>query len=212
MPAIRVAAAYASGVISQLSGTIVQHGENHAVVDVAGVGYAVQVTPTHALELRHGERATVTTAMIVREDAISLYGFRDATEREVFDLLTGVSGVGPKSAMSVLSQLTPVQLAQAIANDDVAAFKRVTGVGPKTAKLIILNLKDKLPAAGGVSDAVTISAPASMRADVIEALVGLGTAQKVAEQAVDQALEDAGAADSVPSLLRAALAIIGAKR
>lgn len=211
MPAIPDVAAYASGVIAQLTGTIAHHGATQVVVEVNGVGYAVQLTPTHALELRLGAQVTIVTATIVREDAITLFGFRSVDEREVFDLLTGVSGVGPKSAMSVLAQLTPEELARAIADDDVNAFKRVPGVGPKTAKLIILNLKDKLAASSGTTPRMQ-AAPSATRADVVEALVGLGTQQKAAEQAVDTALQDAAAGESVQTLLRAALAVIGAKR
>ncbi len=211
MPAIPDVAAYASGVIAQLTGTIAHHGATQVVVEVNGVGYAVQLTPTHALELRLGAQVTIVTATIVREDAITLFGFRSVDEREVFDLLTGVSGVGPKSAMSVLAQLTPEELARVIADDDVNAFKRVPGVGPKTAKLIILNLKDKLAASSGTTPRMQ-AAPSATRADVVEALVGLGTQQKVAEQAVDTALQDAAAGESVQTLLRAALAVIGAKR
>ena len=211
MPAIPDVAAYASGVIAQLTGTIAHHGATQVVVEVNGVGYAVQLTPTHALELRLGAQVTIVTATIVREDAITLFGFRSVDEREVFDLLTGVSGVGPKSAMSVLAQLTPEELARVIADDDVNAFKRVPGVGPKTAKLIILNLKDKLAASSGTTPHMQ-AAPSATRADVVEALVGLGTQQKVAEQAVDTALQDAAAGESVQTLLRAALAVIGAKR
>ena len=211
MPAIPDVAAYASGVIAQLTGTIAHHGATQVVVEVNGVGYAVQLTPTHALELRLGVQVTIVTATIVREDAITLFGFRSVDEREVFDLLTGVSGVGPKSAMSVLAQLTPEELARVIADDDVNAFKRVPGVGPKTAKLIILNLKDKLAASSGTTPRMQ-AAPSATRADVVEALVGLGTQQKVAEQAVDTALQDAAAGESVQTLLRAALAVIGAKR
>lgn len=214
MPANQGAGAYASDVIAQLTGSIVHHGATQVVIEVAGVGYAVQVSPTHALELRLDHITTIVTATIVRDDAISLFGFRSFAEREVFDLLTGVPSVGPKSAMSVLSQLTPAELAAAIADENVNAFKSVSGVGPKTAKLIILKLKDKLTPVASASGAAAANTGVShsMRQDVVDALVGLGTQLKVAERAVDEALESAEQGATVPTLLRASLAIIGAKR
>lgn len=212
MPRIRAAGAYAELVISQLTGTVSYVGATRAIITVGGVGFDVLVTATHALELRVGTELTLTCTLVVREDSLTLYGFRDAHEREVFELLTSVSGVGPKSAMGVLAQLRPDELATAVENEDVAAFKKVSGVGPKTAKLITVQLKGKLvaapPAAAGGAGAVS----GTTRDDVVEALVGLGTPQKQAQEAVDRASEDAAATADVPTLLRAALRELGAKR
>lgn len=200
--------------IAQLTGQIAHIGAASIVIDVQGVGYRVLITAAHALELRHGQQLTVVTELVVRDDALQLFGFRTAAEREVFLLLTTVSGVGPKSAMAVLGQLGPAELATAVANDDEKAFKTVPGVGPKTAKLILLQLKGKLqqpPAAGE-----TTAAPATTSAaadDVIEALVGLGSQQKIAVAAVEAVLEDpAYAGADVQTLLRAALQQLGSRR
>lgn len=200
--------------IAQLSGSIVQIGAASVVLDVHGVGYRVQLTAAHALELRTGEPATVVTELVVRDDALQLYGFRNASEREVFGLLTTVSGVGPKSAMAVLGQLSPAELAEAVANDNERAFKSVPGVGPKTAKLILLQLKGKLAVSQPtVVEAAPQPTTSVVADDVIEALVGLGTQQKQAAAAVETVLErdDAEHLD-VQSLLRAALQELGSRR
>lgn len=200
--------------IAQLSGSIVQIGAASAVLDVQGVGYRVLITAAHALQLRIGEHTTIVTELVVRDDALLLYGFRDVSEREVFGLLTSVSGVGPKSAMAVLGQLTPAELAEAVANDNERAFKTVPGVGPKTAKLILLQLKGKLAAAQpAATEAVASGATSVVADDVIEALVALGTQQKQAAAAVAAVLErDADDARDVQSLLRAALQELGGRR
>lgn len=190
------------GMVLATTGTIV-------VIEVGGVGLAVQVTPQQALSLRVGAEARLHTALVVREDDLSLYGFAEADELAVFDLLRGVSGVGPKSAMGVLAAMSPAELAQAVAQEDDGAFRRVSGIGPKTAKLIVVSLAGKL---GMV--ATTRSSRAStpsVRDDVTIALVGLGWPERTAAQAVEDAL--VGATDSeretVPALLRLALSALG---
>ena len=198
--------------IASLTGTVVHLGAATAVLEVGGVGYEVLLTPAHALELRHGDTTTLITELVVREDAQLLYGFRGFNEREVFRQLTAISGVGPKSALGVLSQLDPDALARAVEHDDESVFKRVPGVGPKTAKLIILQLKGKLRVGAAAPEAPAPQTPA-MHADVIEALVGLGTPAKQATTAVEAALERSGGeAADVPELLRAALRELGGRR
>ncbi len=212
MPQTRAVAAYAEAVISQLTGTLSYVGATRVVISVGGVGFEVLVTGTHALELRTGAEATITTALVVREDSLTLYGFRDAAEREVFERLTSVTGVGPKSAMGVLAQLTPSQLATAVEDEDVAAFKKVSGVGPKTARLIVVQLKGKLVAAAPGATGAAPALGGGMRDDVVEALVGLGTPQKQAQEAVQRAAGDAAATVDVSTLLRAALRELGGAR
>lgn len=202
--------------IASLTGRVAELGAASLVLDVHGVGWLVQITPTHALSLRSGSTVTVATRMVVREDAMTLYGFRDQREREVFDLLVAISGVGPKSALGVIAQLDPDALARAVADDDDAAFKKVSGVGPKTAKLILLQLKGRLaPVAAAPGATPTLPIAPSMSDDVIEALIGLGTPAKTAAVAVAEALEATGddaARITVPDLLRAALGRIGPRR
>ncbi len=181
----------------------------HAVIEVGGVGLAVQVTPRHGLTLRVGSEATVRTALIVREDDLSLYGFAEADELAVFDHLRSVTGVGPKSAMGVLAVLTPSEIARAVTLEDDAVFRKVSGIGPKTAKLIVVSLAGKLVVTHS-SESVVKAAP-SVSESVLVALVGLGWNERAAMQAVDDAIAEASETerDVVPALLRRALANLG---
>ncbi len=197
--------------ISSVRGTVLTVAGTVAVIDVGGVGLAVQVTPQHGLTLRIGSEATLHTALIVREDDLSLFGFATRAELEVFDLLRGVSGVGPKSALGVLSTLSPDEVARAVAIEDDAPFRKVSGIGPKTAKLIAVSLQGKLVPIVAASAVAGTGVAASIGANVVAALVGLGWNERVAAQAVDDA---AGSAtdderDSVQALLRLSLATLG---
>jgi Holliday junction DNA helicase RuvA len=199
--------------ISSVRGTVLTVAGTVAVIEVGGVGLGIQVTPQHGLTLRIGQEAMLHTALIVREDDLSLFGFATPEELTVFDLLRGVSGVGPKSALGVLATLTPVQIAQAVAAEDDAPFRKVSGIGPKTAKLIAVSLAGKLiaPAAPAAS---SVSSPGTVSGSVIAALAGLGWNDRVAAQAVDEAAQEASAEErgSVQALLRLALARLGPQR
>jgi Holliday junction DNA helicase RuvA len=196
--------------IASVRGTVLTVAGTVAVIEVGGVGLAVQVTPQHGLTLRVGHEARLHTALIVREDDLSLFGFATPEELTVFDLLRGVSGVGPKSALGVLATLTPAQVATAVANEDDAPFRKVSGIGPKTAKLIAVSLAGKL-LAPAATPGVSTAASTSITTNVVTALVGLGWNERVATQAVDDAV--ASAADdernSVQALLRLSLAALG---
>jgi Holliday junction DNA helicase RuvA len=196
--------------IASVRGTVLSAVGTMAVIEVGGVGLAVQVTPQHALSLRVGSEAMVRTALIVREDDLSLFGFAEAEELTVFDLLRGVTGVGPKSAMGVLAAMSPGEIAQAVALEDDAAFRKVSGIGPKTAKLIVLSLTGKLAVATAARAAAS-PRRSTVGENVTVALVGLGWPERVAIQAVEDALADASDADraSVPTMLRLSLAQLG---
>lgn len=198
--------------ISSLRGTVLSASGGAAVIEVGGVGFAVQLTPDHVLSLRVGDEAFVHTSLIVREDSLQLFGFADAEQLQVFELLTGVTGVGPKSAIGVLSVLTPDQIADAIAADDDAPFRKVSGIGPKTAKLIVVSLAGKLAVtrrAAPVRRAA--AAPSSIGDSVLVALVGLGWPEKVAAEALAEVVADTDekTRDSVQALLRLTLARLG---
>ena len=192
--------------IASLRGTVLEATGSTLVIEVAGVGYAVAVTPDHALSVRTGELVLLHTTMVVREDDISLYGFPDRQRLEVFDLLRGVTGVGPKSAMGVLGALTPEEIASAVTNDEDAVFRKVSGIGPKTAKLIVVSLTGKL-----IAVRATASAPrrAARGADVLVALVGLGYQERAAQTALDDVLAARPDEQQTTVLLRAALALLG---
>ncbi|WP_382305708.1 Holliday junction branch migration protein RuvA [Herbiconiux sp. UC225_62] len=199
--------------ISALRGSVLSVAGGNAVIDVGGVGFSVAVTPRHALTMRVGAETTVLTTLIVREDSLSLFGFPDQDSLDIFSLLVGVTGVGPKSALGVLAEMTPGEVALAVAREDDAAFRKVTGIGPKTAKLIVVSMAGKIAARPQDSGATAGKASPSrvVRDNVERALVGLGWPERNAAAAVDDALESASAADAanVQSLLRLALAVLG---
>lgn len=195
--------------IASLRGTCIDIAGSAVVIEVGGVGYAVTVTPAHALTMRQGSEVFVRTAMIVREDEHLLFGFESTDALQVFDLLRGVSGVGPKSAMGVLAHMDPAQIANAVANEDDGAFRKVSGIGPKTAKLIIVALSGKLVAfeQAAVVAAARGTAVHPAAVDVVSALIGLGWREDAAQSAVDDAVanEPGAAAMGTQALLRAAL-------
>lgn len=196
--------------ISSLRGTVLAAGGNAVIIDVGGVGIRVNVTPAFALAVRVGDEASAHTSLIVREDALTLYGFSTIAELDLFELLIGVTGVGPKSALGVLSAMSPEHVARAVSDEDDAAFRKVSGIGPKTAKLIIVSLTGRLVVATPVDDApVTVASDVSDQ--VLAALTGLGWSEKVAASALEETLADVEERDraSVPVLLRRVLAALG---
>lgn len=195
--------------ISSLHGTVLRAGADHVVVGVGGVGFQVAVPADVAHTSVIGGELLLHTNLVVRDDSLSLYGFLEPEELEIFTLLTTVTGVGPKSALGVLSHLTADQIAQAVFDEDDAPFRRVSGIGPKTAKLIVLQLAGKVQA---VRPAATVPQAASGITDqVAAALVGLGWSEKVAAEAASAGAEDASEAElaSVSSLLRRTLSLLG---
>ena len=197
--------------ISSVRGTVLGAVGTTAVIEVGGIGLSIQVTPQHALALRVGSEAVLRTALIVREDDLSLFGFADADELAVFDALRGVTGVGPKSAMGVLAAMEPGQIAQAVASEDDAAFRKVSGIGPKTAKLIVLSLTGKLLIVPGSTRAQPTARPANVSENVLVALIGLGWNERTAALAVDEAVAVASDDElaAMPALLRLALTKLG---
>jgi holliday junction DNA helicase RuvA len=201
-------------VIASLRGTVVARSTNRVVLEVGGVGYAVAVTERCAHELRVDDRVLLHTALVVREDDMSLFGFVDETELQLFDLLRTVSGVGPRSALGVLGEMEPSEIAHAITTDDDAPFRRVSGIGPKTAKLIVVSLAGKLtvpiaslssaPAGSGSAEVATVTALA-------QALTGLGWPERTAVEAAETVVaeEPEGERSPIPILLRRALALLG---
>ncbi len=199
--------------IAQLRGALVSVGSSSVVLDVHGVGYAVAVPERIALSLREGEETVLHTSMIVREDEQSLTGFTSAEERDLFDLLRSVNGVGPKSALGVLNELTVDQVAQALGEEDDGAFRKVSGIGPKTAKLIVLTLQGKIaaPASPTRTTAVDHVVAAADQNAIVQALVGLGWSERVAKKGVQEMVENLpeGESPGVPELVRRALQLLG---
>lgn len=197
--------------ISSLHGTVLTRGVDHVVIEVGGVGLLVHVPGEVAQTASTGQMLRLHTSLIVREDALTLYGFSEPGELEVFGHLISVSGVGPKSALGVLSHLSVDQIADAVANDDDAPFRRVSGIGPKTAKLIVVQLAGKVLRSANAPAQRVQSGGGDIVAQVAAALVGLGWSEKVATEAATETAEGATQADgeSVAALLRRTLALLG---
>ncbi|WP_243225609.1 Holliday junction branch migration protein RuvA [Microbacterium sp. CIAB417] len=195
--------------ISSLHGVVLHATSDQVVLEVGGVGFAVAVPADVAHTARIGERLQLHTSLIVREDALSLFGFAERDELEIFGLLLGVTGVGPKSALGVLSHLTVDQIAEAVTAEDDAPFRRVSGIGPKTAKLIVVQLAGKVHATAPAARSGAVSA--DIADQVTAALVGLGWSERVAGEAAAQTIEEASEAErsSVQALLRRTLALLG---
>jgi len=187
-------------VIAFLDGEVVEKLGDRVVLDVGGIGYEVLVSiPTLAKLPPVGRRVRVFTRLHVREDAMVLFGFHTAEERQMFDLLNGVSGIGPKLALAFLSVHSPDSLRRAVGGGDVAALATVPGVGRKTAGRIVVDLKDKLGAGDG-----EVSGPMS---EVREALLALGLSTGEATDAMEVIAGDDDVA--VEDLLRRALQSVG---
>ena len=201
--------------ISSVRGPVLSALGSTVVIEVGGIGLALQVTPTTALSVRIGDEARLATTLIVREDSLTLYGFPAAEELAVFELLVGVTGVGPKSALGVLAVLAPNQIALAVQAEDDAVFRKVSGIGPKTAKLIVLSLAGKVAVSSGAASTTRPAGSTSVAASVKAALIGLGWSERVAAQAVDDTLSDSSGTDAsgsepgVATVLRLALARLG---
>jgi len=191
-------------VIASLTGVVRGGSRDNIIVDVNGVGYAVVVSPSVASAQEIGDSIDLLTSLIVREDSMTLFGFLSQQELSIFESLITVSGVGPKSAMGVLSVLTPAEIFTAVAQEDDAAFKAVSGIGPKTAKLIVVQLGGRLSAVVPPETPSASRQQSSVVDQVISALVGLGWAEKVAREVVLS--QDPTDAESVADLLRRTLA------
>jgi len=196
-------------VIASVRGEVLDIALDHAVIEAAGVGYKVMTTPTTLSTLRRGTETRLITAMIVREDSMTLYGFADAEARDLFTTLLSVSGVGPKIGLATLAVYDAPTLRQALAEGDVTALTRVPGIGKRGAERMVLELRDKIGAVMAAGGAAGVGGHA-VRGLVVEALVGLGFAVKQAEDATDKVLADDSEA-TTSSALRAALSMLGKK-
>lgn len=204
--------------IASVSGTVARIGLDHLVVEVGGVGMLVHTTPATASGQRLGADTQLATSLVVREDSLTLYGFATTQEQATFELVQTVSGVGPRLALAMLAVLTPDQLRQAIAAEQLTTLTKVPGIGRKGAERLVLELRDKVGALAALradgEDAPAPEAPAATdedawRAPVTEALVGLGWTAKQAEAGVDKIAGELGPTPDVAVALRLALRELG---
>lgn len=183
------------------------------VVEVGGVGLSVLATPSTAASVRVGETTSLATTLVVREDSLTLFGFATAGERDLFELVQTVSGVGPRLALAMLAIHPPQVLRAAIAGGDLAVLVKVPGIGKKGAERIVLELKDKVgsvvpPGDSGAAVSLTDTVDGD-QAQVAEALIGLGWSSKQAQDAVGRVTEAEPDGADVSVLLRAALRELG---
>ena len=182
--------------IASLSGRLLEVDHDSLVIGLAGVGLLVFVPAPLRDRLRPGEEVFLHTYLVVREDALTLYGFETRDERELFTLLMGVNGVGPKLALSVLSTLSPDAVRRAIFHEQAEVFSRVPGVGKKTAQKILLQLQDRIPALTGLEPAVgftdvdteVLAALTSLGYSVVEAQAGLQSIPRDTPQDIETRL------------------------
>ena len=209
--------------IASVNGRVAAVGPDGAVVEVGGIGLAVQCTPGTIARLQVGEQARLSTSLIVREDSLTLYGFADDDERQLFELLQTANGVGPRLAQAVLAIHPPREVRRAVSLADVKALMQVPGIGKKGAERLILELRDRL---GSISTDTSLDGPAPAglpsvtsvapwRDQLTSALVGLGWSGKEAETALTQLAPVAAAqivetgSVEVAVLLRRALQLLG---
>jgi len=177
-----------------------------AVLEVGGVGLELMCTPGTLATLRVGRSATLPTSMVVREDSLTIFGFLDDDEKQVFEIVQTASGVGPKVAQAIVAVMSPDEVRRAVTTEDVKALTRVPGIGQKGAQRIILELKDRIGPPVGVHHPASAAAPTeAWRDQVQQGLVGLGWSAKESEKAVEAVAPGAGDQPDVGALLRAAL-------
>jgi Holliday junction DNA helicase RuvA len=194
--------------IAQLTGTVRHLTTEKLVLEVGGVGYAISITPRTSTQITMGSVVTLSTTLVVREDSMTLFGFLDSHDRDIYETLQTVSGIGPKVALAITGALTPTELAQAIASEDIASIEKVPGIGKKGAQRLILELKGKL-----VTDSSTprVTTHSAVRDQLLAALTGLGFSAKESDTAINNTLsqlaengEDPAALD-VAALLKLTL-------
>jgi len=200
--------------IAQLTGVVAQVGPTSAVIEVGGLGIQAVCSPNTVAGLRLGQRATLATSLVVREDSVTLYGFASSDEREFFELLLTASGVGPKLAQTALAVLSPDELRRAIATENLVQLCKVPGIGRKGAQRIVIELKDKINAVGQAEGPAPTTGPApAWRGQVTQGLQGLGWSARDAEAACEEvehlAQEDPDV--NIAVLMRAALQSLARK-
>ncbi|CAN2203302.1 RuvA Holliday junction resolvasome, DNA-binding subunit [Candidatus Nanopelagicaceae bacterium] len=168
--------------ISQLTGTVRQLTTEKVVLEVGGVGYLLSITPRTSAQITLGSAITLSTTLVVREDSMTLFGFLDSKDRDIYEVLQTVSGIGPKVALAITGAMTPDGLAQAIASEDIGAIEKVPGIGKKGAQRLILELKGKLVSS---TSSPQISSHSAVRDQLLAALTGLGFSSKESDTAIN---------------------------
>ncbi len=189
--------------ITYVKGKLIEKNPTHVVIECNGIGYYILISLQSFSKLPDQENTKLFTHLSIREDAHTLYGFYDKLEREIFKMLISVSGVGPSTAITMLSSMTSEQVQHAIAHDDVVAIKSVKGIGPKTAQRVILDLKDKILKTYNVSDDPSTGND-TIKNEALSALEILGFPLKNAEKVISKILQ-ASTSINLEELIKQAL-------
>ncbi|MEV4707483.1 Holliday junction branch migration protein RuvA [Actinoplanes sp. NPDC049316] len=199
--------------IASVRGVVAAVAPDSAVIEVGGVGLAVQCAPGTLAGLRTGAEARLATSLVVREDSLTLYGFADDDEKNLFELLQTASGVGPRLAQAVLAVHQPEAVRRAISAGDIAALTRVPGIGKKGAERLVLELRDRIGAVSTGADGVAGALSGGWQDQVRQGILALGWSAQQADQAVAAVAESVdGETPPVPVLLRQAIRLLGRTR
>ena len=185
--------------LATLTGTVVEVGASDTIIEVGGVGFQVYIPVVLGLSLHAGTITTLHTVLIPRDDELSLFGFSTSDDKQLFNILRGVSGVGPKTALAIISSLGAAEIARAVSERDDSAFKQVSGVGAKTASLIIVSLTGKMP-----------QVTSNRVQGLSDAIIGLGWPKAVAAEIAKTVAADLPDADN-PVLIRESLSRLSKK-
>lgn len=199
--------------IASVRGVVAAIAPDSAVIEVGGVGLAVQCAPGTLAGLKAGTEARLATSLVVREDSLTLYGFADDDEKHLFELLQTASGVGPRLAQAVLAVHQPEAVRRAISSGDIATLTRVPGIGKKGAERMVLELRDRIGAVSTGPDGVTGALSGGWQDQVRQGVLALGWSTQQADQAVAAIAETLdGETPPVPVLLRQAIRLLGRTR
>ncbi|MBK7871164.1 MAG: Holliday junction branch migration protein RuvA [Saprospiraceae bacterium] len=191
--------------ITYLKGIITHKTPTFIVVEVNGVGYHVHISLNTYIKVEKLESVKILTQLIIREDSHTLYGFADEAERTLFLHLISVSGIGPSTAQLLLSSMQPDEVRAAVIGENDAAFGKVKGIGPKTAKRIILDLKDKLVKESGEAPLTILPQDNTIREEALSALVALGFSRIEVQKTLNKILKEQPAGTNVETLIKLAL-------
>ena len=193
--------------IDQISGKIISINDNYVVLEVGGLGIKVNISANFASKLVNEDLITLVTYLNVREDALDLYGFKNDSERNLFLMLISISGIGPKLAVSILSGVELEELKSNILSGDIKSLTSIPGVGAKTAKRIIIELKDKLSKTTTTELGFEDDFASKISKDVLSALVGLGYSESMAKEVIKR-INPAKSNKSIESLIKESLKIL----
>ena len=192
--------------IDQLTGTLLRHSSTELVLEVNGIAFLLQTTlPASSCFSTVGERYTIPTRLQFKEDAVTLFGFSDQTERELFEVLITISGIGPKTALRILSGTTPAQLYQLIVSGDSLGLSKIKGIGKKTAEMLVIQLKGDFAKRSFAPEGETGFAASTGNREALQALLSLGVKEAVAQKAIEKVEQRLGTALPVQTLITEAL-------